>query len=93
MKNEKKKKNEKKHTLKKLLIFCKMELSSSKLKKLIKFQERIKKPENKKKKGYTFPYKEAKCSKLKYFLIITIKLFFSFYNIFSILNKLLLFIF
>ena len=51
MKNEKKK-NEKKHTLKKLLIFCKMELSSSKLKKLIKFQERIKKPENTKKKLY-----------------------------------------
>ena len=56
MKNEKK--NEKKHTLKKLLIFCKMELSSSKLKKLIKFQERIKKPENKKKKVILFLIKK-----------------------------------
>ena len=55
---KKKKKNEKKHTLKKLLIFCKMELSSSKLKKLIKFQERIKKPENKKKKVILFLIKK-----------------------------------
>ena len=31
---------------------------------------------------YTFPYKEAKFSKSKYFCIIIIKRFFSFYNIF-----------
>ena len=32
--------------------------------------------------SYTFPYKEAKFSKLKYFIIIIIKRFFSFCNIF-----------
>ena len=36
----------------------------------------------KKRVSYTFPNKEAKFSKLKYFLIIIIKRFFSFYDIF-----------
>ena len=41
----------------------------------------------KKKVSYTFSDKEAKFCKLKYFLIILMKHFFSFYNIlFSILN-------
>ena len=39
-------------------------------------------PVRKSKLFYTFPYKEAIFSKLKYFLIIIIKRFFSFYNIF-----------
>ena len=38
-------------------------------------------------------YEEAKFSKWKYFFIIIIKRFFSFYNIFSILKKYLFFIF
>ena len=41
----------------------------------------------KKNVSYTFSDKEAKFCKLKYFLIILMKHFFSFYNIFfSILN-------
>ena len=40
------------------------------------------KHKHKRKKSYTFPYKGAKFSKLKYFLIIIIKAFSSFYNIF-----------
>ena len=31
--------------------------------------------------SYTFPYKEPKLSKLKYFPIVIVKCFFSFYNI------------
>ena len=40
---------------------------------------------------YTFLYKEAKFSKLKYFLINIIKCFFSFLNIFSIPNQFIFF--
>ena len=43
--------------------------------------------------SYTYSYKKEKFPKLKYLLIIMIKHFFSFYNIFSVLNKLLFFIF
>ena len=39
------------------------------------------------------PFKEENFYKLKYFLIIIVKCFFSFYNIFSILIKLLFLIF
>ena len=89
----KKKKKKKKNTLwKNFLYFAKWNFLAPSLKNLLNFRKELKSLKIKK-KSYTFPYKEAKCSKLKYFLIITIKLFFSFYNIFSILNKLLLFIF
>ena len=47
----------------------------------------------KKKVSYNFPYEETKFSNLEYFLMIIIKWFSSFYNIFLTLNKLLLFIF
>ena len=74
-----------------------MELSSPKLKKLI-FQGELPKPEKekchifclrklskhkcKRKSFLYFSYKEIKFSQLKYFLMIIIKRFFSFYNIF-----------
>ena len=44
----------------------------------ISFQTEV----QKKKVSYTFSYKEGKSFKLKYFLIIRIKCFFAFYNIF-----------
>ena len=47
----------------------------------------------KKNVSYTFPYTEARFSKLKYFLMIIIKQFFSLYNIFSKLSKLFVSIF
>ena len=46
-----------------------------------------------KKVSCTFLYKEERFSKLKYFLMIMIKHFFSFYDVFSILRNLLSFIF
>ena len=58
----------KKPTLKKFLMFREMQLSSPKLKKLLIFQEGT--SVQKKNVTYTFPYKEAKFSKIKYFLII-----------------------
>ena len=76
-------------TLKKILIFREMDLSSSRLKKLLMFQENT--CNIWKIKNFLYfisninvnvSYKEAKCSKLKYFLIIIIKCFSSFYNIF-----------
>ena len=42
---------------------------------------------------YTFSYKEGKVFKWKYFLIIVIRHFFTFYDIFSILHKLFFFFF
>ena len=51
------------------------------LKKLLIYQ-RVTCKASKSKTVYTFPYKEAKFSKLKYFFTIIIKCFFSFYNIF-----------
>ena len=69
-------------TLKKFLIFPKMELSSYKIRKLLLFPFtfffwiQV----QKKNVSYTFHYKEAKFSKLRYFLIMIIKRFFSFYN-------------
>ena len=41
---------------------------------------------------YTFSYKEGKVFKWKYFLIIVIRHFFTFYDIFSILHKLFFFL-
>ena len=74
------------------LVFSGMEISGLKLEKLVIFQKKLPKPKTKK-KNYTGLCKEAKCSKLNYFLIIVIKHSFSFYDIFfSILNKLLFFI-
>ena len=46
-----------------------------------------------KKVSCTFLYKEGRFSKLKYFLVIMIKHFFSFYDVFSILRNLLSIIF
>ena len=45
-------------------------------------RELFKYKHKRKKVSYTVPYKEEKFSKLKCFLIIIIKSFFSFYNIF-----------
>ena len=54
------------------------------------FQKELSRPENQK-KNYTFPYKEAKFSKLKHFLLIMIKCFFSFYNFFFYTQRVLVF--
>ena len=65
-------------------------LKTETLKKLLIFQEVTYKAW-KSKISYTFLYKEVKFSKLKYFLIIKMWYFSSFYNTFSILNKLSIF--
>ena len=89
-------KNEKKKTLcKSLLHFRKWSFLASTLKNFLIFQEvtckswkskiiyiRFKYKRKRKKVSYTFPYKEAKFSKLKHLLIMIIRHFFSFYNIF-----------
>ena len=87
------KKKAKRPTFKNFLIFCEMEQKF--LKKFLIFKEETYNswksnvfyitfqtwPE-KENVPYTFPYKEAKFSKLKFFLIIIMKLFSPFYNIF-----------
>ena len=65
----------------------------SKVSYFLLVEKELFKYKRKRKKSYTFPYKEAKFSKLKDLLIIIIKPFLSFYNTFSILNKLLFSIF
>ena len=65
-------KNKKNLLLKSFLYFGEMKLFSPKMKKT-SYISKI---------SYTFPYTEAKFSKLKNFLIIIITRFFSFYNIF-----------
>ena len=66
-------------TLKNFLIFQEITCKSWKSKIIyIRFKYKRKR----KKVSYTFPYKEAKFSKLKHLLIMIIRHFFSFYNIF-----------
>ena len=82
----------KKPTLKVFLIFREMGLSSPKSGKPLIFQEVICKAW-KSKISYTVPYQEAKFSKSKFFLIIIIKCFFSFYDPFLYTQPVYFFIF
>ena len=78
-----------------------MKLSNFKLKNFLYFRKKLPWSENqksifikqaqKKKVSYTFPYKEAKFSKLKYFLIIIMKCFFSVYSTFVYTKPVVLF--
>ena len=73
--------NKKKPTLKNCLIFQEMELSKLKLKMLLIFQVGTCKFW-KWKISHTFPNKEAKFSKIQYFLEVIKKHFSSLYNVF-----------
>ena len=67
--------------LKSFLYFGEMEISSPKFKKLLTFQKELPKPTNQK-HFMLFLIKKAKFLKLDFFLIVTIKRFFTFYHMF-----------